>query len=115
MSPDELLQPEPTQPTTEQSFDVTDHALEVLDGMSEQRMELLVGRTLRRIGVESPEQADGDQFAEAFSEELKMMIVNDSMQRLQTAGLVQVSGIGDSGELLYELTEQGKRLSAEQK
>lgn len=114
MSLDDLLQPEPTQPTSE-TVDITDHAVQMLEEMSDERMELLVNRTLRRLGVDRPEEADGDLFAEAFSAELKVMVVNDSMKRLQEAGLVQPTGVNGSGEIMYELTPEGQDLAEQRK
>lgn len=119
MTPNEPVQPEglfpenfppigsPEWPEPASDFDVTEHALEMLDGMSQDRMDLLVLRTLRRLGVDEPEEVEGEEFAEAFAEELKLMLVSDSMQKLQRAGLVQPHGIGESGEILYELTQEG--------
>ena len=110
MNPEEMLTPEPTQPT-EETLDITEHALDTLEEMSDERMDLLVTRTLRRLGVDHPDEVDGDLFAEAFSQELKTMVVTDSMKRLQEAGLVRPSGVSESGEILYELTPEGRALN----
>lgn len=93
----------------EGKVDVTDYALELLDGMGEDRYAILVARTLRRLGVDSADQANEDCFHQAMTEELKIMMVNDTMQRLLELGLVEVVGVDDTGARQYAATEKGRQ------
>jgi len=101
----------PAQQPEKELVDVTEHALEMLENMSEDRHEILMTRTLRRLQAQDVDDVDGEEFSVALMEEVKMMLVNDSMRKLQAAGMVQVVGINDSGELMYEVTPAGQAMA----
>jgi len=103
--------PSPDLPSADK-IDMTEYALEMLDKMGEDRHEILITRTLRRLGVEDVSQTDAEEFSEALTEELKIMMVSDTMQKLERMGMVEIVGIDDQGSLQYAVTEKG-RLAAE--
>lgn len=88
-----------------EKIDVSD----LVDELPESRVLVAYERAVRELGHEpDAEEADGDEFAELFSIELRKMIAADIVGALLDDGLVDAR-LGEDGELTYTLSEKGEQ------
>lgn len=88
----------------EEEFDVTEDIIEFMEEMSEDRSLLLKQRCEKAVEALGPEAAE-EEVVDCCIQEIKLMYISDVLRELQEDGLVEVSGVNPSGELIYKATE----------
>lgn len=90
-----------------------------VDKLSDRKKVIALERALRKLDIDCWYEDDGtltidtddmysDEISNAFSEELKKTVINESLQALIESGYAVAEVDGDSGELKYRLTDKGK-------
>ena len=84
----------------EPEFDATEEIVEFMEAMSPERAALLKIRCEKAIEKRLAQGQEAD-LEEICVFELKLMYLADIMEELKAKGLVEITGINDSGELVY--------------